>query len=160
MSIVNPNMVTSKKAKSERYLKIYRKLHNYFFIDDFVNVKDYQRMVKEFNTQIKTMEASLNTAIATNQASITALSTWANSHFHGNGNNGSPTTPVAGGSGPGPAASPVTASTYVDVVYADPELRIRDTALFTTGPGSGPMSTSLSPQAAASNVESELDLGI
>lgn len=153
-------MATSQKSKAERWKKMYRKLHNLFLVEDIVNVRDFQRIMDEFNTQIKAMEKALNQAISTNQASIASLASWAAAHIHIVPQSPGGANPSAPPSAPAPQPSPAVASAYVDVIYADPELQARNAELFAEGPGSAPISTGASPQAAAATAESITDVGI
>lgn len=69
------NIATSKLAMSERWLKLYRKIHNLFIKDELVHVGDLQVMLQDINAKI----AMLNTKL---DANLTNLKAQLDSHTH------------------------------------------------------------------------------
>jgi hypothetical protein len=53
------NIATSQAATAERYLKLYRELHNLYLKDDFVNFQDFGLALSELNLRIDTLEQQL-----------------------------------------------------------------------------------------------------
>ena len=72
---LNSNFATSKVAPQERWLKLYRKIHNLFLKDEFIHTVDYNQMVTEMNARITELETKLVTELAARDAAYAT-------HFH------------------------------------------------------------------------------
>ena len=76
------NLATSKIAPVERFLKLYRKLHDLFLQSDFTNRKDHETAVKQINIRIDTLERNINSTLSQITASLSNILIHANTHIH------------------------------------------------------------------------------
>jgi hypothetical protein len=126
--MASPDLVTSQVAPQERWLKLYRKIHDLYLKDDFANLRDFETAIKEINARISELEAKMIIELNKIQAAIAT-------HVHT-----VPQTP-AGATVSAPAGAFYTAG-YTNTkivntrtIFADQ----RNTVLQATGPGVAPI---------------------
>lgn len=61
---LNANFLTSTVAPQERWLKLYRKIHNLFLSKEFIHTIDYNLMVTQMNGRITELELKLAAELA------------------------------------------------------------------------------------------------
>lgn len=164
--MVNPVPGFSEKVDfviQRRFRKLYRRLYNAFFIDDFIHKRDYEKVVELLNQRITMLEAQLNAATAANAAAIsglTASTAAAQTSMHATlaththpvqvvpvtGTGATigivvapppPTPPVPGA--PVPAATQATGQQAVQMSKTHPEHTAKDSALRALGPEFSPL---------------------
>ena len=156
MTLPNANYVTSQVAPQERWLKLYRKIHNLYLKDEFIHKQDYLLALKQLNTRIAAIEASMNSAVATLQANIAAS---ISGHTH-------PSPQAPAGllvTGPGTLllslpAPPASATPTVE--HLTTFMDQTDLALQATGPAQAPLGdgTSVAALQATSTATSQVGL--
>jgi len=144
--------IQSRSSINERWLKMYRKIHNLFLRNDYVHVDDYKLMLSQLNTRISELESKLNANITTTNANINKA-VLGHTHICS-----APTS----SSGPGVStapASPPPASATKPVEYSQTNLEARDRSLQATGPGVAPLMNGTSAEEAAASAQSVQDIG-
>lgn len=92
------NVATSKIAPKERYLKMYREIHNLYLRTDFTNLQDFNQAMTELNARFTELETKITTELATLQIGLAT-------HTH-------PVTTVGGPTNQAGIAAPPTAPPY------------------------------------------------
>ena len=135
VTLPNANFVTSKIAPQERWLKLYRKIHNLYLKDEFIHKQDYLLTLNQLNARITAVETAMNAGFVALKASTeTAILT----HIHtvpqapAGALPSGPGTPLASLPAAVPSAAPVVQhmTTFMDQT---------DLALQATGPAQAPL---------------------
>jgi len=166
VSLPNVNFITNKLAVKERWLKLYRKIHNLFLVKEFVHVDDYKLMLEQLNTRITAVETNMAAGDAAVTAALnsstTSIYTAISGHIHiaPQAPSGAiPTSPPT----PPPVAPPIPpapAPTTPIIKYTDVALQTYDAALKGMGPAIAPIGDGLSTETAVANVTAKSDVGI
>lgn len=129
--MTSPDIVTSQLAPKERYLKMYREIHNQFLKFDFANLQDFNQAFVEMNARIAELEAKIT-------AELTKIQTDLKVHQHA----------WAGGNGGGPVGGTTLSSTSSYASSFSPTKPVtpkttfveqRDGILQATGPAIAPV---------------------
>jgi len=86
------NIVGSEITVAERWLKLYRKIHDLFLKDDFTNRNDHEAAVKQINLRIDTLETGINATLSQINLALNLIQIHGIAHLH-LGNLGAPTGP-------------------------------------------------------------------
>jgi hypothetical protein len=89
MPPLDSNLITSRVSINERFLQLYRKLYPQFIFADTVHKTDYINELALMNERVTQVQVKLNQIIQQLNVYAGQMAT----HMHGNGNQGSPTTP-------------------------------------------------------------------
>lgn len=148
--MASPQIISSRFATQERWLKLYRKIHNLFMKDEFIHVVDYNQMVTEMNARITLLETALQVELAKIQVGLAA-------HIHNAPQAPGgilPTTP--------PAAPPYTTgySPTKPVVPVTVAMKAFDAALQATGPAMAPIPATISADDAQAAIQARTDIGV
>lgn len=137
------NAAGSKVTIAERWIKLYRKIHNLFLKKDFTNRQDFEFTVKQLNLRIDSLEQQLNTAINALNTKFSVFETHYNAHTHVSPPapvNPVVTAPTVPSLVPAPpATSPVTQQARTTTQFVEQ----RDTILQSTGEAVVPVDTSI-----------------
>ena len=129
--------MAASRSKSERWRKLYRKIHNLFIKDELTHVKDVTLAVKMLDARITQLEANMNQAVVQLNSSMTAMASMLQQHGH------PVTTPVGPGAAtpmpaPIPQPKPPTPSATTVVQYKTNFMDAEDTKWFMEGPAAAP----------------------
>ena len=147
---MSPNIVTSKLSVSERWLKLYRKIHNLFIKNELVHILDYQNTIGQLNARIAALESHYN-------AELKAIKLMHNTHVH---------LYSPGPSAPVPSAPPtvqaIDTPPLVTPVTTTPTAAMAqyDAVLQGTGPATAPLGDGLSIEAQKATIQARSDVGI
>ena len=146
MALPNTNIVTSKFAVKERWLKLYRTVYNKFLKIDFAHKQDYLQDLTQLNARITELETKITTELTKLQVGLIA-------HAHTTTAPGNPTSP--------PLGPPYTSgfSPTKPVVHKETFLEQRDAALQATGPAQAPLGDGSSPEAQQANIQIKQNIG-
>jgi len=176
------NIVTNKFSVKERWLKLYRKIHNLFLKDEFVHVVDYKTMLEQLNLRMSLIEANMvagdaavtaatTAAIGTLSAGIAAqtaaLEAGSATHIHNAPQAPAgilPTTPAVPPPLPLPPSVPPTlpappAPTTPKVPYTGVALKAADITLQATGPAVAPLGDGVAAETQAASLQISADIG-
>ena len=140
-----PNVVQGRASIAERWIKLYRKIHNLFLKDEFIHKADYLLTLKQLNARISALEAAtgaaINAAIVghTHQAPQAPAGTL-------------PTTPGIANGSFGPPTSPA-------VEHLTTQMEATDATLQALGPPFSPIPTGVSPEVQAAGAQQAADIG-
>lgn len=146
---LNSNFVTSKIAPQERWLKLYRKIHNLFLKQEFIHTADYNQMVSEMNARITQLEAGL-------QAELTKINVGLATHIHI-----APQAPTGSLPTSPPPVTPYIAA-YAPtkpVVPVTTAMAAADSALQAMGPAFAPIGDGLGIEATTATTTSQSEVG-
>lgn len=175
MVLPSPNIVTSKISPAERWLKLYRKIHNLFLSKEFVHIIDYNQMVTEMNLRITTIEQTYNAALAAQAEQIQALTAHASTHTHpvstnvtASGSNGAgPVNSTGTGTGtaapassPAPAVAAPVGSFTPPVIPVVTAMQATDAAWMASGPAIAPLGDGFSKEAITATYTALSDVGL
>ena len=127
---------TSQLAPKERYLKLYREIHNLYLKQDFTNLQDFNQAMTELNARFTELEAKIISELTVLQAGLAT-------HTHPVTTAGGPTN-QAGIAAP-PVAPPyssafaVTKAVVAQTTFAEQNNSI----LQATGPAISPLGTGI-----------------
>jgi hypothetical protein len=76
------NMAGSEVTVAERWLKLYRKIHNLFLRNDFVNKNDFETTLKQINLRVDTLEVNILTMLGQIESQVAGLAAHSSSHIH------------------------------------------------------------------------------
>lgn len=76
------NMAGTNVTVAERWLKMYRKIHNLFLRHDFTNRNDFEFTLEQINLRITQLETNVTKAVTEFNARISALDRHALIHTH------------------------------------------------------------------------------
>jgi len=127
------NLFKSKIAVSERWFKLYRRIHNLFLSKEFIHIEDYKLMFNQLNTRIDNLNQKLD-------ANLNNIAVTFGTHVHV-----APQAP--GGAIPTmPPGSPLTVDVTPNppVPYVDAAMVAADATWAGLGPASAPLGTGTS----------------
>ena len=138
---LSANIISSKIAVSERWFKLYRRIHNLFLAKEFVHVDDYKTMFKGLNERIDKLNQKLD-------SNLNTISTTFASHIHN-----APQAP--GGVIPtAPPAAPMTPdlSPVLPVIYTNVKMMAEDNMWRGLGPAMAPLGSGTSLEATSASL--------
>jgi len=152
MAFPSPNIVTNQVSTKERWLKLYRKIHNMFLKDEFIHIVDYNKMVTEMNARFAELETKLT-------AELTKVQVGLATHIHN-----APQAPA----GTLPTTPPILPLPPYQMAYAPTKpivpvttaMQQTDLALQATGPGVAPLGDGLSVTAELASTTAISDIGV
>jgi len=144
---LSANIVTSKIATAQRWMKLYRNIYHMFLKRDFAHKLDYLQDLMQINQRITELETKISTELAKIQAGIAA-------HTHISGGPGSPTSP--------PTSPPYTSgfSPTKPIVHQDTNSEQWDGLQQATGPSLAPLGDGISIEAQLATTTAQSDVGI
>jgi hypothetical protein len=147
--MASPQIVTSRTATQERWLKLYRKIHNLFMKDELIHVDDYKKMIEDLNRRISELEQTV-------QKELTSIQAGLSSHIHI-----APQAP--GGALPTqpPSAPPYTSAfkPTKPIVPVNAAMQKYDALLQKTGPATAPIPAAASADDARTAAQLRADIG-
>lgn len=151
------NLVASEITKSERWLKLYRVIHNLFLKDEFIHIQDYKKMIFDMNLRITQVEANASAALS---AAVSGLSGMVTAHTHMVATAGGPTN-QAGSTTATIATPPVLspAPKVPEVQIVDIGMKQMDAMLMATGPAMAPLADGFSSDQISANRVILTDIG-
>lgn len=149
--MASPQIASLRTATQERWLKLYRKIHNMFIKDELVHIDDFKTEINNIHKRIDQLNAKLDSNLANIAASH-------NSHTHQwtGGNAGGP---VGGITAPTPAPFNPDPTAIVRTPFVDKNMQAYDRALQSTGPAMAPISTTASTDDAKAAIQARSDIG-
>jgi len=147
--MASPQIISSRSATQERWLKLYRKIHNLFMKDEFIHVEDYRKMITDLNKRISELEQTV-------QKELTSIQAGLSSHFHI-----APQAPAGAIPTQPPAAPPYT-STFKPtqpIVTVNAAMQKYDALLQKTGPATAPIPAATSADDAKAAAQLRADIG-
>jgi len=145
----NSNIVVSKFAVSERWLKLYRTVFHQFLKFDFTHKQDYLDDIAQLNARISELELRLGAELSKIQSGVTA-------HVHPAPQSSSGTIPTLVSVKPAYISG---FSSTSPIVHKETFLEQRDAALQATGPAQAPLGDGSSPEAVEANITSRDTVG-
>ena len=155
--------LASSKSKSERWIKLYRKIHNLFIREELAHTKDVDLAVKQLDARITQVEANLNAAIAAVNTSLTSAINVIQAHTHSVTTVGGPTAQAGNAAiSPAtiPAPQPPKASAVKPVQYETKFMEAADMKLFLQGPASAPFMPRSTLEDTKASITAISDIGI
>ena len=150
-----PNVIQGRASIAERWIKLYRKIHNLFLKDEMVHKEDYLLTLKQLNARISTVEANMAASVSSLSASINAAIA---GHTHQAPQAPSGTLPTSPGIPNGSFGAPAPATTPA-VEHLTTIMDATDQALQALGPPFSPIPTGVSPEVQAAGAQQAADIG-
>jgi PAB1-binding protein PBP1 len=150
-----PNVIQGRASVAERWIKLYRKIHNLFLKDEFIHKEDYLLTIKQLNARISAVEANTAAAIAANAAAINAAIV---GHTHQAPQAPSGVIPTTPGIPNGSFGAP-TPPTTPAVEHLTTVMETTDAGLQALGPPFSPIPTGLSPEVQTAGAQQAADIG-
>ena len=149
--MASPQIVSSKLAVQERWLKLYRRIHNLFIKDELVHIDDFKTEIDNIHKRIDQLNAKLDS----NLSNIAATHN-AHTHQWAGGNAGGP---VGGVTTPSPTPFTPDPTAIVRVPFVDKNMKAYERALQSTGPAMAPIAAvaSTDDARAAAQARSDID---
>ena len=143
----SPNIVASKVAMSQRWLKLYRTIFNLFLKRDFIHKKDYLEDIINLNARIAELETKITTELVKLQAGLAV-------HAHTTTAPGNPTSP--------PLGPPYTSgfSLTKPLVHKDLNMDAQNAVQLATGPSMAPLGDGIGVEAQIATVTAVTDIGV
>ncbi len=152
-------ILSSKTSVQERFRKLYRTLYNYFLMEDFVHIKDFEVTLKKLNARIDAVEASSVTRDGAISGGVTTLSKAIEKHTHNVPQAPAGTTVSLPPNQASPPESKVPAPPGGLVEHEEVFLQQRGKNLLAEGPAKSPLGEGLSSEAMTASVQATTDIG-
>jgi len=149
VALPNRNIITNKLAVQERWIKLYRKIHNLFLKDEFIHKADYLKTVAELNARIAELEGKITSELLLIQLGL-------NTHFHI-----APQAPAGSLPTAPPVPPPYTSgfSPTKPVIHKTTTMDLTDNSLKSLGPATAPLGDGSSIEAQKANITATSDIG-